>query len=435
MTTTRRFRDGDEPGPLGRTPLQWRTWAEAKGERPFRGTQIFKWLHGRNELDPQAMTDLPKQTRLRLAEELDDRLPTIDAEHGSEDGTRKLVVRVGGNAAVETVLIPMTDSSGQDPDDPESEDDADPDATTPRIRVTQCISTQAGCAMGCAFCASGVHGLRRHLTPSEIVSQVLLGKTRLRPDERLSNVVLMGMGEPLHNFDATVQAVRVLADDLGIGLSTRRLTISTVGLIPEIERLGRVFHGRIGLAISLHAADDTTRSRLVPINRKYSLGDLMKALRRYPLPPRRRITIEYALIAGVNDDDATAHRLVGLLRGIPAKVNLIPLNPVPHMHLRPSPQHRVLGFQKVLTQARVCHASSDVAEAMTSALRVGSLPDPPIASRAQRESHVRIACCTASANWSMSYGLLSTLTAPAAIISCTTSSVAYPVTSMKRRSG
>jgi 23S rRNA (adenine2503-C2)-methyltransferase len=357
VTGQRRYREGDEIPALARTPDEWRAWAESQGERPFRGTQVFKWLHARQELDPNAMTDVPKATRSLVAEALHPRVPTIERTHQAADRTRKLVVRMGDGAVVETVLIPMTDAADQKAELEEGDDteldDSPNGSTAPRIRVTQCVSTQAGCAMGCAFCASGVPGLQRHLGPDEIVAQVLLGRAQLHDDERLSNIVLMGMGEPLHNYDATARAVRVLGHDEGMGLSTRRITISTVGLVPELERLGRDFRGRIGLAISLHAADDATRTRLVPVNKRYPLPRLMEALRRYPLPPRRRITIEYALIDGVNDDDGTARRLVALLRGIPVKVNLIPLNTVEHSSLRPSSEQRVLAFQRVLTDAHM----------------------------------------------------------------------------------
>lgn len=357
MTGTPRYREGGAVPPLARTMEEWRTWAASRGDRPFRGTQIFKWLHGRQQLDPEGMTDVSKVFRAFVAEELRGKVPSVQHVHEAADGTRKLLVRMGDGVGVEAVLIPMSSDrksplEGEDVDDLTDDEPVDGASPTgPRVRVTQCISTQAGCAMGCSFCASGAPGLQRHLGPDEIVAQVLLGRSMLRPDERLSNVVLMGMGEPLHNYDATARAVRIMGYDDGLGLSTRRITISTVGLVPELERLGRDFQGRIGLAVSLHAADDAVRSGLVPVNRRYPLKTLMNALRRYPLPPRRRITIEYALIHGVNDEEAMARALVGLLRGIPVKINLIPLNPVGHSDLRPSPPDRVSSFQRVLTDA------------------------------------------------------------------------------------
>jgi 23S rRNA (adenine2503-C2)-methyltransferase len=221
----------------------------------------------------------------------------------------------------------------------------------PSVRVTQCISTQVGCAMGCTFCASGVAGLKRHLGPEEIVAQVLVGRAQLAEGEALRNVVYMGMGEPLHNYEATARSLRLLTHPEGIGLSSRRVTVSTSGLVPEIARLGADFGGQIGLAISLHAADDATRSALMPINRKYPLDRLMEALRAYPLPRRRRITIEYTLVAGQNDDPAEARRLARLLRGLPVKINLIPMNPIAASALGPPPADRVAAFQEVLTSA------------------------------------------------------------------------------------
>jgi 23S rRNA (adenine2503-C2)-methyltransferase len=205
--------------------------------------------------------------------------------------------------------------------------------------------------MGCVFCASGVAGLKRHLGADEIVAQVLVGRARLSPGERLRNVVFMGMGEPLHNYDATACALRLLSHPEGIALSSRRITVSTSGLVPAIARLGADFGGNIGLAVSLHATDDETRSRLMPINQKYPLAALMAALRAYPLPRRRRITIEYTLVAGRNDDAQAAKALAGLLRGLPVKVNLIPMNPIAASPLGPPELPRVLDFQRVLCDA------------------------------------------------------------------------------------
>jgi 23S rRNA (adenine2503-C2)-methyltransferase len=205
--------------------------------------------------------------------------------------------------------------------------------------------------MGCVFCASGVAGLKRHMAADEIVAQVLIGRQRLEANERLRGVVLMGMGEPLHNYDATVRALRLITHRDGIDLSSRRVTVSTSGLVPEIARLGADFGGQIGLAISLHAADDETRSRLMPINRKYPLAELMQALRAYPLPNRRRITIEYTLVVGKNDRIEDAQKVARLLRGLPVKVNLIPMNPIEGSALGPPDMNGVLAFQQVLCDA------------------------------------------------------------------------------------
>jgi 23S rRNA (adenine2503-C2)-methyltransferase len=196
-----------------------------------------------------------------------------------------------------------------------------------------------------------VAGLKRNLGADEIVAQVIIGRTRLGANERLSNVVFMGMGEPLHNYDATLRALRLLTHPEGVALSARRITVSTSGLVPEIARLGADFGGNIGLAVSLHAADDETRSRLMPLNKKYPLATLIPALRAYPLPQRRRITIEYTLVAGSNDDPGDARALARLLRGIPVKINLIPMNPIAASPLGAPPLRRILDFQKVLCDA------------------------------------------------------------------------------------
>ena len=233
----------------------------------------------------------------------------------------------------------------------DEEESPEPAVADGPVRVTQCISTQVGCAMGCVFCASGVAGLKRHMTADEIIAQVILGRSRLDEGEQLRNVVFMGMGEPLHNYDATTRVLRLLTNADGIGLSSRRITISTSGLVPEITRLGEDFAGQVGLAISLHAADDETRTRLMPINKKYPLATLMTALRAYPLPKRRRITIEYTLVAGKNDAPEEAKKLVKLLRGLQVKINLIPMNPIEASTLGPPDMAGVLAFQRILCDA------------------------------------------------------------------------------------
>jgi len=351
------------PPPLARTPDEWARAMTSLGGRTFHGRQVFKWLHVRGVMDARAMTDLPSGLRGSLASLGMDAVARITLERRAADDTRKLLVELAGGATVETVLIPnvtkgkshlpspVPSSEDADAAAADDEDDAEDAPHDEVARVTQCISTQVGCAMGCIFCASGVAGLKRHLAADEIIAQVLAGRARLDPGERLSNVVYMGMGEPLANYDATVRSLRLLTHPHGIGLSARRITVSTSGLVPEIARLGADFSGRIGLAISLHAADDETRTRLMPINKKYPLAALMEALRAYPLPPRRRITIEYTLVAGKNDDPAEAKKLVKLLRGLPVKVNLIPMNPIAASSLGPPEMRGVLGFQRILCDA------------------------------------------------------------------------------------
>lgn len=348
-----------ELGPLARTADDWAKVLGPLGGRPFHGKQVFRWIHARSVLDPSQMTDLPASLRqslqtLGLAETL-----TIASERRSTDATRKLLVKMHDGSTVETVLIPRLPRLGQsklpspldDGADDADDTDEEEDEANETVHVTQCISTQVGCAMGCVFCASGVAGLKRQMTADEIVAQVIVGRSRLEPNEQLRNVVLMGMGEPLHNYDATVRALKLLTHPDGIALSSRRITVSTSGLVPEIERLGKDFAGNIGLAISLHATDNETRSKLMPINRKYPLEVLMAALRAYPLPKRRRITIEYTLVAGRNDSTAEAKKLVTLLRGLPVKVNLIPMNPIEASTLGPPDWNGVFAFQKIVVDA------------------------------------------------------------------------------------
>ncbi len=352
------FREGssDIP-PIARVPSEWAQHLAARGERAFRAAQLFDWIHAKGVTDPEAMTNLSRAMRSWLAASGLHPVASMAHLHRAPDATVKLVLSLADRSVIETVLIPMNPARPDEPRDadlPDPEDDdseQDDAAEAGRVRVTQCISTQVGCAMQCAFCASGANGLQRHLSPDEIVSQTLIGRSLLAPDHVLTNVVVMGMGEPLHNYDATARALRLLTHPQGIGLSPRRINVSTVGLVPGIERLGRDFEGRVGLAVSLHAADDETRDRIVPMNKRYRLQDIVAALRSYPLPPHRRLTVEYALIDGVNDHLDHARRLASLLQGLRVKVNLIPMNPVASSGFRPPPFDRVLAFQQVLTRA------------------------------------------------------------------------------------
>jgi 23S rRNA (adenine2503-C2)-methyltransferase len=337
---------------LERLPEEWEALLASWGEPRYRAGQVFRWIHGRQVTDPAAMTDLSKSLRARLATELtseldEDREPTVVHVHRSADSTRKLLVRMADGRDVETVLIPqLTDV------DPDAEDDATevlPGRKAGR-RVTQCISSQVGCAMGCVFCASGVAGLKRSLRAAEIVGQVRLGKAALDPEEALRNVVFMGMGEPLHNYEAVARALVLMTHPDGLGLSTRRVTVSTSGLVPEIDRLGRDFDGQVQLAVSLHQVDDAKRSEIMPINRRYPLADLVRALERYPLPRRRRITIEYTLIRAVNDSLAEADALARLLARVPIKVNLIPMNPITESPLAAPDFGAVEAFQRRLRE-------------------------------------------------------------------------------------
>ncbi len=354
------MRSPAETRPLARLPEEWASEIVRLGGRAFHGKQVFKWIFARGVTDAAQMTDLPAALRTRLEEEGLRGVVQVAGERRAADDTRKILVGLEGGLNVETVLIPRVTagtSSLPSPVDDDAdaaaavEDEEEETQSDEPIPVTQCISTQVGCAMGCVFCASGVAGLKRHMRADEIVSQVLVGRSRLDPGERLRNVVYMGMGEPLHNYEATARSLRLLTHPEGIGLSTRKVTVSTSGLVPEIARLGQDFGGQIGLAISLHAADDETRSRLMPINKKYPLAELMKALRAYPLPRRRRITIEYTLVSGRNDAPEEARKLAELLRGLPVKINLIPMNPIDASTLGPPDVSRVLAFQRVLCDA------------------------------------------------------------------------------------
>jgi len=336
--------------PVGRLPEEWQAALSALGERPFRAKQLFRWLHQRAEFDPDKMSDLNVAFRARLREAGVGEPLHVESVHESKDGTRKLVLVAPDGARVESVIIPMTDLSDADAGAAPSDDDDD-EPLAAKSRVTLCISTQFGCAMGCVFCASGQAGLVRGLRASEIVSQVYLAKRYLRPDEQLSNLVYMGMGEPLHHYEQTVRSLRLLTHPEGLGMSPRRITVSTVGLTPGIERLGRDFSGKIGLAVSVHAPNDAIRDQIIPMNRRYPLATLILALRAYPLPKRRRITIEYTLIDGVNDAPNHARELATLLRGIPSKVNLIPMNPITASELRAPKSEAVRQFQDILANA------------------------------------------------------------------------------------
>jgi 23S rRNA (adenine2503-C2)-methyltransferase len=273
----------------------------ARGLPAFRARQIFAWLYKRGVGDLGEMTDLPRELRASLAAELAITAPVLAQREVSVDGTEKFLLRLADGRHIESVFIPDTPA------------------------MTFCVSTQVGCAMGCAFCLTGRMGLVRNLTAGEIVGQVrvLAGALSLR--DAPFNIVLMGMGEPLHNYDETMKALRILCDEHGFGMSPRRITLSTVGLLPELERLARE-PIMPNLAISLHAPTDLQRGELVPVNRKYGVADVIAAAKRFPLKKRSRITFEYVLLAGVNDRPEDARRLAKLLAGVKAKVNLIPLN-------------------------------------------------------------------------------------------------------------
>jgi 23S rRNA (adenine2503-C2)-methyltransferase len=309
---------------------------ERLGEKSFRATQLFRWIHQRGEGDFEAMTDLAKSLRGKLAGAAEVRMLPVVTEQRSSDGTRKWLFDVGAGNAVETVYIP--------------EDD----------RATLCVSSQAGCAVGCRFCSTGHQGFSRNLSTGEIVAQLRHAEHRLRAElglqagERaISNVVMMGMGEPLQNYAQLVPALRVMLDDHAYGLSRRRVTVSTSGVVPMIDRLRE--DCPVALAVSLHAPDDALRDVLVPLNRKYPIDELLSACERYlPAAPRDFITFEYCMLDGVNDSPAQARALAALVRDrLPCKFNLIPFNPFPESGLKRSPRERVLAFGDVLLEAGI----------------------------------------------------------------------------------
>ena len=307
------------------------------GRKPFRARQLMRWIHQRGEADFDAMTDLAKEFREILKRQAQVAAPAVVAEHRSADGTRKWLLDLGAGNAIETVFIPEPD------------------------RGTLCISTQAGCAVNCLFCSTGKQGFSRNLAAHEIVAQLwhanrALGAgdpaQRARGERPVTNVVFMGMGEPLQNYAATLTALRIMLDDNAYGLSRRRVTVSTSGVVPMIDRLRD--DCPVALAVSLHAPEDALRDELVPLNRKYPLAALMAACRRYlERAPRDFVTFEYVMLDGVNDSDRHAWQLLALVRDLPCKFNLIPFNPFPNSGLRRSTPERIRRFAQRLSEAGV----------------------------------------------------------------------------------
>lgn len=327
---------GPAPGPgrgaperanlLGMARPRLESFFESLGERPFRARQALKWIHARGESGFEAMTDLGRALRARLAEVAEVRAPEVEARRASGDGTRKWLLRVDSGNCVEMVFIP----EGR--------------------RGTLCVSSQVGCPLDCAFCSTGKQGFNRNLSAAEIAGQVWLAAREL--DRPVTNVVLMGMGEPLLNFDAVTEAIDLMLEDLAYGLARRRVTLSTAGVAPAIDRLAR--RAPVSLAVSLHAPDDALRDRLVPLNRKYPIAELLAACRRYAaVNPKQKITFEYVMLEGVNDSPEHARALVALLRTAPAKVNLIPFNPFPGAPFRRPPAAVVDGFRERLNAAGI----------------------------------------------------------------------------------
>jgi 23S rRNA (adenine2503-C2)-methyltransferase len=298
----------------------------ARGHEGFRAGQIFRWIYRRGVTDPAAMTDLSLELRAQIADEFALTTPTLEQREVSADGTEKFLLRLVDGRHIESVFIPDTPS------------------------MTFCISTQVGCAMACAFCLTGKMGLIRNLTAGEIVGQVRVLAGALNMRESAFNIVLMGMGEPLHNYDETMKALRMLADPQGFALPPRRVTLSTVGLLPALERMASE-PVMPNLAISLHAPTDALRGELVPLNKKYGVIEIIAACKRFPLQKRRRITFEYVLLAGVNDSPQDARRLARLLAGVKSKVNVIPLNAAAGIPFQRPSDAAVDRFAKILADA------------------------------------------------------------------------------------
>lgn len=304
-----------------------------QGEKAYRATQMIKWIHQRGVIDFDKMTDLSKVLRTRLVEITEFSLPTVKYRQHSKDGTRKWILELADGNAIETVFIP--------------EDD----------RGTLCVSSQVGCALNCSFCSTGRQGFSRNLTTAEIISQLWIAKEELskeagNQERHVSNVVFMGMGEPLLNFDQVVPAMELMMDDMGYGLSKRRVTLSTSGLVPAMKELKAV--SDVALAVSLHAPNDALRDVLVPINKKYPLAELMAVCRDYyPKTSRRKITFEYVMLDGVNDQPKHAKQLCKILEGVPGKMNLIPFNPFERSGYERSPMKNILAFRDILQKAGI----------------------------------------------------------------------------------
>jgi 23S rRNA (adenine2503-C2)-methyltransferase len=306
-------------------PSEIEALVESLGAPRYRGRQIAEWIYRKGAVDVARMTNLPRELREALAERADVDLPELERRTPSQDGSQKLVFRYSDGARVQSVLMPDGD------------------------RLTLCVSTQVGCGFACAFCFTGTMGLERNLTAGEIVGQVVGAARTLAPGERLTHVVYMGMGEPLANYSATVRSLRLLTDPAALGFSPRRITVSTVGLVGGIEKLARE-NLRVNLAISLHATNNAVRDRLMPVNKGFAIEELLAACRRFPLPFRQRMTFEYVLLADVNDARDDALRLARLLRGIRAKINLIPFNDWEGARFSRPALPRILAFQKALLE-------------------------------------------------------------------------------------
>lgn len=319
---------------LGYDRVSLERYFTERGEKAFRARQILQWAHQRGRLDFAEMTDLGKNLRQTLSDEAELRPPEVADEQVSHDGTIKWLVRVDSGNSVEMVFIPDGD------------------------RGTLCVSSQVGCALACTFCSTAQQGFNRNLSAAEIIGQVWLANRRVgnRPDgnRAITNVVMMGMGEPLLNLDNVVAAMSLMTEDLAWCLSRRRVTLSTSGLVPQIDKLSELCP--VSLAVSLHAPNDELRDVLVPINKTYPIAELLAACKRYvDAMPKEHVTFEYVMLDGVNDSDTHARQLSKLLRQVPSKINLIPFNPFPGSEYRRSPTARIRAFSDILrTDGYIC---------------------------------------------------------------------------------
>ena len=299
---------------------------ETLGQPRFRADQVFSWLHQKRTRSFDEMRNVPKALREAMAANGEIRSLELEEVRESQDGTRKLLLRTKDGHLIESVIIPMED------------------------RITQCVSSQVGCKIGCDFCLTGRMKVRKNLSAGEIVDQIYWAQEIIKPEERITNVVYMGMGEPLDNYEQVTNSIRILIDEKGQHFSGRRITVSTSGIIPKMVKLGHDVP--VNLAISLNATTDESRTRLIPINKAWNIETLLKGLKDFPLASRRRITVEYVMLEGINDTAEDAHRMARLLRGIRCKVNLIPFNPWPGApYGRPS-EASVNQFGKILRDAR-----------------------------------------------------------------------------------
>jgi 23S rRNA (adenine2503-C2)-methyltransferase len=304
-------------------------WFSARGEKPFRAQQVLKWIHQQGVDDFDAMTNLSKPLRDALKADACIHGPVVAADRRSADGSRKWLFELADGNRIESVYIPEPD------------------------RATLCISSQVGCALNCSFCSTAQQGFNRNLTIAEIIGQLWMADRLLAADaeQAVSNVVFMGMGEPLLNLDNVLPAIRLMQDDFAYALSKRRVTLSTAGVVPGLQRLAE--ETDISLALSLHAPDNALRDELVPLNRKYGIAEVLQACTAYVGEGRRRVTIEYVMLDGVNDSDQQARMLAQLLKGVPSKVNLIPFNPFPRTRYSRSSAQRIDRFRDILHRSGI----------------------------------------------------------------------------------